>query len=147
MPMVCGIKPKDPKAAIEEKIDKRALAIIYQGIPDDILLALAEKKSSKEAWVALKTLSQGVDKVKKANAQTLKAEFEALKMKDTKHIDDFCMKLNGLVTKIRSLGEVIGEDYVVKKLLRAVPIRFLQIASAIEQFGNLETMSVEEVTG
>lgn len=68
-------------------------------------------------------------------------------MKDTEHIDDFCMRLNGLVRNIRSLGEEIGETYVVKKLLRAVPTRFLQIASAIEQFGNLDTMSVEEVMG
>lgn len=35
----------------------------------------------------------------------------------------------------------------MKKLLRAVPTKFLQIASAIEQFGNLDTMSVEEVVG
>ncbi|XP_074342357.1 uncharacterized protein LOC141679888 [Apium graveolens] len=68
-------------------------------------------------------------------------------MKDSEHIDNFCMRLTGLVTKIRSLGEVIGEEYVVKKLLRAVPTRFLQILSELEQFGNLETMTVEEVTG
>lgn len=36
---------------------------------------------------------------------------------------------------------------MVKKLLRAVPSKFLQIASAIEQFGNLEKMYVEEVVG
>lgn len=137
------VELKDPKATIEEKTDKKALAIIYQGIPDDILLALEEKKSSKEAWTTIKIISQGADKVKQAKAQTLKA----LKMKDSEHIDDFCMRLNGLVTNIRSLGETIGEAYIVKKLLRAVPTRFLQIASAIEQFGNLETMSVEEVTG
>lgn len=62
------VEPKDPKAPIEEKIDKRALTIVYQGIPDDILLALAEKKSSKEAWTAIKIISQGADKVKKAKA-------------------------------------------------------------------------------
>ncbi|KAL8120308.1 hypothetical protein AgCh_017466 [Apium graveolens] len=37
------------------------------------------------------------------------------------------------------------ESYVVKKLLRAMPTRFLQITSAIEQFGDLVTMSVEEL--
>ncbi|XP_074327223.1 uncharacterized protein LOC141665139 [Apium graveolens] len=142
-----AIEPKDPKAVVEEKMDKQALTIIYQAIPDDTLLAVDEKKSCKEAWTALKTLSKGADKVKQVKAQTLKAEFEALKMKDTEHIDDFCMRLNGLVANIRSLGEVIGETYVVKKLLRAVPTGFLQIASAIEQFENLDNMSVEEVMG
>lgn len=89
----------------------------------------------------------GADKVKKAKVQTLKSEFEALTMKDTEQLDDFCMRLNGLVTKIRVLGEKIEEAYVVKKILRAVPTKFLRIASAIEQFGNLEQMSVEETVG
>ncbi|XP_074323095.1 uncharacterized protein LOC141660036 [Apium graveolens] len=68
-------------------------------------------------------------------------------MRDTEQLDDFCMRLNGLVTNIRVLGETIVEDYIVKKPLRAVPTKFLQITSAVEQFGNLETMSVEEVVG
>lgn len=60
-------------------------------------------------------------------------------------LDEFYMKLNGIVSNIRALGEVVEESYVVKKLLRAVPTKFLQIASTLEQFGNLDTMLVEEV--
>lgn len=141
------IEPSDPKITVEDRHDKIALAMIYQSIPEEILLSLAEKKKAKEAWEAIKTLCQGADRVKKARAQTLKAEFETLIMKDSDQIDDFYMKLNGIVTNIRALGEVISEAYVVKKLLRAVPSRFLQIASTIEQFGNLETMTVEETVG
>lgn len=62
-------------------------------------------------------------------------------------LDDFYMKLNGLVTNIRALGEEMKESYVVKKLLRAVPVRFLQITSTMEQFSDLETMTVEEAMG
>ena len=142
-----AIEPKDPKTIVDDKIDKRALAVIYQGIPEDLLLALADKKTSKEAWNAVKTMSLGADKVKKAKAQTLKGEFENLSMKDSDQLDDFYLKLHGLVSNIRALGEKMEESYVVKKLLRAVPSKFLQIASAIEQFGKLEEMSVEEVVG
>ncbi|XP_074337184.1 uncharacterized protein LOC141674364 [Apium graveolens] len=142
-----AIAPKDPKAAIDEKMDKRALAVIYQGIPEDILLSIAEKKTSMEAWNAIKTMSLGAEKVKMAKAQTLKCEFESIRMKENEQLDEFYLKLNSLVTNIRALGETVEEAYVVKKLLRAVPSKFLQIASAIEQFGNLEAMSVEEVIG
>ncbi|XP_074337726.1 uncharacterized protein LOC141674925 [Apium graveolens] len=82
-----------------------------------------------------------------AKDQYLKVEFESLSMKDSENLDNFCMKLNGLVANIRALGETIGEEYVLKKLLRAVPTKFLQIASAIKQFGELGMMSVEEVIG
>lgn len=142
-----AIEPKNTKDAIEDKTDKMALAAIYQGIPEDILLSVAEKKTAKEAWEAVKTMCLGADRVKKARIQTLKAEFEFLSMKDSEKIDDFCMKLNGLVTNIRALGETIEEAYVMKKLLRAVPAKFLQITSTIEQFGNLEAMTIEEVVG
>lgn len=127
-----AIEPKDPKALIEEKVDKRALAVIYQGVPEDILLSIAEKGTLKEAWNVIKTMSLGADKVKMAKAQTLKCEFEAMYMKESEQLDDFCLRLNGLVTNIRALREKVEEVYVVKKFLRAVPSKFLQIASAIE---------------
>ncbi|XP_017228118.2 uncharacterized protein LOC108203631 [Daucus carota subsp. sativus] len=142
-----AVEPKDPKTVIEDKADKRAMAMIYQSISEELLLTLAERTTAKDMWEAIKTASLGADRVKKAKAQTLKAEFESLTMKDSEQLDDFCLKLNGLVARIRALGESIGEAYVVKKILRAVPTKFLQIASALEQFGNLETMSIEEVIG
>ena len=36
---------------------------------------------------------------------------------------------------------------VVKKFLRVVPLRFMQIVTSIEQFGDLKNMTVEEVVG
>ncbi|XP_074336837.1 uncharacterized protein LOC141674009 [Apium graveolens] len=142
------IEPKDPKATkVDEKTDKIAMAMIYQGIPEEILLSVAEKKTAKEVWKGIKTMCQGVDRVKKARTQTLKVEFESLSMKDSESLDDLCMKMNGLVTNIRALGEEIEETYVVKKLLRAVPAKFLLISSTIEQFGDLENMTVEEAIG
>lgn len=142
-----AVEPTNTKETIEDKTDKMALATIYQGIPEDVLLSLADKKTAKEAWEAVKTMCLGADRVKKARIQTLKAEFEFLSMKDSELIDDFCMKLNGLVTNIRALEETIDEAYVVKKLLRSVPSIFLQITATIEQFGNLETMTIEEAVG
>lgn len=84
-----AIEPKDPKATVEEKVDKLALAAIFQGIPEDFLLSLAEKSTAKEAWEALKTMCLGAERVKKAKVQTLKANFESLKMKNGELLDDF----------------------------------------------------------
>ncbi|XP_074346212.1 uncharacterized protein LOC141684982 [Apium graveolens] len=116
-----------------------------EGVPEDVMLSISEKHASKDAWKAVKTMFLGADKVKAARAQTLKSEFEALYMKEDEQLDEFYLKLNSLFTNIRVLGEKVDEAYVVKKLLRAVPSKFLQIASTIEQFGNLEEMLIEEV--
>lgn len=119
-------KADDP---VDDKVDQMALAVIYQSIPEEILLSIAEKKTAKEGWEAVKTMCLGADRAKQAKIQTLKSEFESLSMKDTDLIDDLCMKLNGIVSNIRALGEPVAEAYVVKKLLRAAPTKFLQIAS------------------
>ncbi|XP_074347367.1 uncharacterized protein LOC141686216 [Apium graveolens] len=142
-----AIEPSDPKGAVEEKTDKVALAMIYQRLAEDMLLSIAEKSTSKEVWEALKIMCQGVDRVKKAKAQTLRTKFEFLSMRDNEQINEFYLRLNGLVSDIRALGDEMKEAYVVKKLLRVVPSRFLQIISTLQQFGDLETLSVEEVVG
>lgn len=112
-----------------------------------MLLSIAEKEKTKDAWETLKTMYLGADRVRTAKVQTLKAEFEVLKMKETETVDEFSMKVNNVVSNIRALGDKVEEGYVVKKLHRAVPTKFLQIASTIEQFGDLETMTVEDVVG
>ncbi|XP_074363781.1 histidine-containing phosphotransfer protein 1-like [Apium graveolens] len=89
----------------------------------------------------------GADRVQKAKMQTLRSEFEALNMKETENIDDFSLKLNNIVSNIRALRDKVEESCVVKKLLRAVSPKFLQIASTFEQFGDLDNMSVEELIG
>ncbi|XP_074326735.1 uncharacterized protein LOC141664660 [Apium graveolens] len=117
------IDPKDPKAKVKTRTDKVALAAIYQGTPEDILLSVAEKRTTKEAWEAVKIMCVGAERVQKAKIQTLHAELDSLKMRETDILDDFCMNLYGWVTKIRVLRETMQEIYVVKKLLRAVPAK------------------------
>lgn len=44
-----AVEPSDPKTPVMEKKDKIALTMIYQGIPEEMLLTLAERKTTKEA--------------------------------------------------------------------------------------------------
>ena len=130
---------------VEECKDTMALAAIYQAVPKDVLLMLAEKDSTKATWETLQTMHVGVERVKEAKAQTLKSEFKAIRMKNGESIDDFSMKLTTIVSGIRPLGDMVEEIFVVKKFLRAVPPRFMQIFTSIEQFSDLKNMSIEEV--
>ncbi|XP_074337628.1 uncharacterized protein LOC141674824 [Apium graveolens] len=92
-------------------------------------------------------MSIGAERVKQAKVQNLRAELDLLSMGETKLLNDFCMKLYGLVTNIRVLGETVDETSVVKKLLRAVHSKYVTITSTIEQFGNMEEMMVEDIVG
>lgn len=89
----------------------------------------------------------GAERVREAKLQTPKADFENLKMKETESVDDFAMRLTSAVNQIRTLGEKLEEAYAVKKFLRAASSKFLPILSAIEQFGDMKSMTIEEVAG
>ncbi|GKB93720.1 putative ribonuclease H-like domain-containing protein, partial [Tanacetum coccineum] len=148
-----GIYPKyNPKPErMGDNSDKNEkenpMSLHYLMLTDSRGPVVVKKKMAKDAWETLKTMCMGVDMVKTTKVQTLKAEFETLGMKDTEIIDDFALEVNIIVSNIRALGEKIEEAYVFKKLLRVVPSKFLQITYTIEQFADLDNITVEEVIG
>ena len=87
------------------------------------------------------------ERVKKAKIQILKREFEMLMMREEESIADFATKLTRLVAHIRSLGEKIAEGIIVSKLLRATPEKYDPITSSMEQFGDLDSMTLDEAIG
>ncbi|CAN6224153.1 unnamed protein product [Urochloa humidicola] len=59
------------KDELDTKKDQTTLAAIFQGIPEETLLAVSEKETSKEVWDCIKTMYQGAQRVKDARVQTL----------------------------------------------------------------------------
>ena len=72
----------------------------------------------------MKTMRMGVERVREANAQKLRKEFEDIEFMDGESVDDFSMRITGLVHNLRILGDTLEEEKVVKKFLRVVPPRY-----------------------
>ncbi|GJS33129.1 zinc finger, CCHC-type containing protein [Tanacetum coccineum] len=140
------IEPNE-KTQADNKKDKTAIAFIYQALPEEQLLQITKHKTAKAIWDALKTRHIGEERVQQARLQTLKSDFEMLHMKEDETIDTFTEKLTTLVNKAASLGHTIEDSVVVRKLLNAVPDKFLQIVASIEQYSDLDEMSVDEAIG
>ncbi|KAJ0614196.1 hypothetical protein HanIR_Chr02g0059731 [Helianthus annuus] len=140
------IEPKENTQA-DEKKDMIATAYLFQALPEDMIIQVASCKSAKEIWDALKTRHVGADRVQKARLQTLKTEFEMLKMKEEDTIDSFTARLNSIVTRASGLGSTFDQPTLVRKLLSSVPKRFVQIVATIEQFADLETTTLDETIG
>lgn len=136
----------DPGDA-EYRIDRMALSAILQAVPPEMLATLTMKDSAKEAWETVRTMRMGVERVRVAKAQSLRKEFELIRTKEREPIDDFAMRLTGLVNNIRTLGGTMEDEMVVKKFLRVVPSKYTQVAISIEQLIDLKTLSIEELTG
>ncbi|KAJ0773544.1 putative RNA-directed DNA polymerase [Helianthus annuus] len=78
---------------------------------------------------------------------TLLSEFELLQMKDDDTIDSFTAKINSIVTRATEVGTTLSQPTLVSKLLNGVPDKFTQIVASMEQYSDLETMTLEEAVG
>ncbi|KAD6795895.1 hypothetical protein E3N88_06791 [Mikania micrantha] len=109
-----------PGTDVDPRKDKSAIAYQYQALPEDLILQIAHCQRAKEIWDAIKTHHLGVERVMEAWLQTLKAEFEAARMKDNEKIDDFAAKLAGIASRSAALGTVIEESTMTVKFQEVV---------------------------
>lgn len=125
-----------------------ARALLFQSIPEALILQVGDLETSKLVWEAIKARHVGADRVREARLQTLMDEFSRLKMKETETIDDFSGKLAEMSSKSSALGEDIEESKLVKKFLNSLPRKkYIHIIAALEQVLNLNTTSFEDIVG
>ena len=125
-----------------------AMALLFQSIPETLILQVGELDTAKKVWDAIKTRHVGADRVREARLQTLMAEFERLKMKETDKIDNFVGKLSEISSKSAALGESMNEAKLVKKFLQGLPRKkYIHIVASLEQLLDLNTANFEDVIG
>ena len=133
--------------SIDEKKMHTTKAMIFQTLPEDVLMQVAQYESAKEVWDSIKVRFLGANLVQKARLQTLRTEIEALKMKENESVNDFAGKLGSIKAKFKNLGTTLKDKVIVRKLLNSVPKKFLPIVAIIEQYSEVDDMHFEEAVG
>ncbi|AAF18643.1 F5J5.14 [Arabidopsis thaliana] len=125
-----------------------ARGLIFQSIPESLTLQVGTLATAKLVWDSIKTRYVGADRVKEARLQTLMAEFEKMKMKESEKIDVFAGRLAELATRSDALGSNIETSKLVKKFLNALPLRkYIHIIASLEQVLDLNNTSFEDIVG
>ncbi|XP_052621274.1 uncharacterized protein LOC128127062 [Lactuca sativa] len=138
----------DPGTENNEEKDYFAIGLLYQAIPEDLIMQIEDVESAKGLWESIKARYVGADRVKEARLQTLNAEFDRLKMQESETIDSYAGKLSGIASKSAALGETIDESKLVKKFLKTLPrSKFIQIVASFEQVLDLKSVGFEDVVG
>lgn len=127
--------------------DRMALDAICSAVPDEMVPTLAVKESAKEAWEAVRNMRVGDDRIRKTNAQRLRREYELLAFRDGEGVEDFALRLTGIVNQLSTLGDPEPPKKVVEKYLRIARTRYKQLVISIETLLDVEDLSVEEITG
>jgi hypothetical protein len=127
--------------------DRTAVEAIYTGVPTEMVPTLATKASAKAAWEAIRTMRIGDDRVRKSIAQNLRAEYEQIAFRDGEPVEDFTLRLTNIVQRLSILSDPEPEAKVVTKYLRVARPRYRQLVVSIETLLDIDTLSVEEITG
>ena len=137
----------DPGEEDGEKNDL-AKALLFQSIPETLILQVGNLDTAKAIWEAIKMRHMGADRVREARLQTLTADFNRLKMKESETIDSFVGRISELSSKSAALGEIIDEPKIVKKFLHSLPRKkYIHIIAALEQVLDLNKTGFEDIVG
>jgi hypothetical protein len=74
-------------------------------------------------------------------------EFELISFKDDERINKFRMIISNLASTLRSFGDIVDDNKIVRKFLSVGPTHFVHVAFFIETLLDPATMNIDEVLG
>lgn len=125
--------------------DLKAKNYLFQAIDRNIMETILDKGSSKSIWDSMKQKYQGTSRVKRAQLQALRKEFEVLQMKGGEKVEEYFARTLTIVNKMKIYGENITQVMIVEKILRSMTSRFDYVVCSVEESNNLDSLTVDEL--
>ena len=140
---------KEEKDSLVEsrKKDQKALYAIFQAVEETIFEKISNAETAKAAWDILQKSYKGDDRVRRVRLQTLRGDFESLRMNDSESISLYFDRVQNIVNQLRVNGETLQDVRVVEKILRSLTERFDYVVAAIEEGQDISTMTLERLMG
>ncbi|XP_071702890.1 uncharacterized protein [Rutidosis leptorrhynchoides] len=125
--------------------DLKARNYLFQSIDKHILKTITQKKTSKQIWDAMKMKCQGNARVKRAQLQRLRRDYETLGMKSGESVTAYFGRIMVVANDMRNCGEDMPDVKIVEKILRTLTENFIPVVCSIEESKDLDTLSVDEL--
>ncbi|PNX83543.1 retrovirus-related Pol polyprotein from transposon TNT 1-94, partial [Trifolium pratense] len=93
----------------------------------------------------MRTKYQGSTKVKRAQLEALRKEFEVLEMGKSESVDEYFARTMTIANKMIACGERVEQVTVVEKILRSITARFNHVVCSIELSNDVTTLSIDEL--
>ena len=143
-----------PKVTPTEAEDKKKfwehakeLNTLQAGISKKVLAKVLTWKNAKELQNKFETIYAGDSKVRMEKLQSLKVQYESIKMKDEENILEYFETIDNLINTIKGLGVQLPDDELVEKVLRTLPMAYNPKLSTLEDREKLEYLTMDELYG
>jgi len=125
--------------------DLKVKNYLFQAIDRSILETILKKDTSKDIWDSLKQKYQGTARVKHAQLQALRKEFEVLHMKMGESVNDYFARTLTIINKMRIHGEQMNDVVVIEKILRSMTPKFDYVVCSIEESNDIDNLFIDEL--
>ncbi|CAL9007503.1 unnamed protein product [Prunus brigantina] len=125
--------------------DLKAKNYLFQAIDRAILETILKKDTVKDIWDSLKKKYQGTARVKRAQLQALRKEFEMLQMKNGETVTDYFARILTVANKMRIHGDRMEDVTVIEKILRSMTSKYDYVVCSIEESKDIDTLSIDEL--
>uniref|UniRef100_A0A5B7B3A2 CCHC-type domain-containing protein n=1 Tax=Davidia involucrata TaxID=16924 RepID=A0A5B7B3A2_DAVIN len=95
----------------------------------------------------MKKKHKGSAMAKRKQLQTLRSEFEMLRMKSGESVADYFSRTMGIVNKMRIHGDKTKDVTIIEKILRSMTPKFNFVVCSIEESKDIDELSIEELQG
>ena len=134
------------KSLADQKLkDLKAKNYLFQAIDRTIMETILNKDTAKHIWDSMKQKYQGSTRVKRAQLQALRKEFEVLQMKEGERVDAYFARTLTIANKMKIHGENMQQVLIIEKILRSMTSRFDYVVCSIEESNNLDTLTIDEL--
>ena len=125
--------------------DLKVKNYFFQAIDRPILETILSKETSKDIWDSMKKKYQGSARVKCAQLQALKRDFETLQMKDGESVTSYCARTMDISNKMWFHGEKMEYVTIVERILRSLTPKFDYVMCSIEESKDIDAFSLDKL--
>eukprot|EP00253_Pinus_taeda_P005045 PITA_05045 len=139
--------PTDADEKKKYETNAKEVSTLLGCISQSEFMKVMHYKYAKEIWDKIVTSYEGDEQVKRAKLQTLRIQYETLKMYNDESVANYFLRVGEVVNCMKNLGEEIKEAIVVEKVLRSLSPKFESKLSAIEEKENLRILTMSQLHG
>ena len=125
--------------------DLKVKNYLFQAIDRNIMETILDRDTAKSIWDSMKQKYQGSTRVKRAQLQALRTDFETLHMKEGETVDDFFARTLTIANKMKAHGEKMSQTIINEKILRSMTSKFNYVVCSIEESNDLDTLTIDEL--